>query len=193
VSDPSEKRAAAAFYLPRERATGGTAAVLAARVGFEEEHDPDWGPEAGRLFGRWGGLDGSYAWIEELPELVALAIAFRQRAFYAAMRAGSGDALEESQLPEPARAFVSACRTLAPDAAFLASRRHQHTPEYIRDVGRLVAGVDGYGLLDERLALLYLGPDASSLVSDGALRGRDHLRVEDGLVVFAATGPERWI
>jgi hypothetical protein len=77
--------------------------------------------------------------------------------------------------------------------AFLGSRRHQYTPEFILDLERLVAAFDTYGLLDEGLALLYLGPDAASQITDGVLRGRDHLRVGDGLVVWAATGPERWI
>jgi hypothetical protein len=193
VTETLERRSAAVYYLPRSGTDQETTAALAARAGLEDPHEPEWEGHAGHVFGRWGGMDGSYAWVEELPDHRALAVVFWQRLFFEAMRAEGDDSLDESALPEPVRAFVAACRTLDPVAAFVTSRRHQVAPEFIRDLGRLAAGLDGYGFLDERLALLYLGPDATSLVAEGALRGRDHLRVDGGLVVFAATGPERWL
>ncbi len=180
----SDRRLGAAFLLPAStepvedwlRRIKARAGVSAARDGGRE----------------WGGL-----WVSaralDLAHHRVLLLAFLPSQYYDRKVADAARVEQDGNLPR-ALAFRDACRKLRPSVAFVVALEWSDLGAYIADQEPFVDAGDVDNLCWERFGLLYLGEPLATAVRPEHLRGvRDELPVEGGRLLFASSGPGRWV
>lgn len=102
----------------------------------------------------------------------------------------AGEAVGEVRLVE---AFRDACQILQPEVAAIVKNRPPDLWELLEELAQEALTVDTPALVRRRLGLLYLsGSFASDLDTFLPPGERDEIPVEDGRLIFAGTGENRW-
>ncbi len=166
-------------------------------------HQPD--PGARRLSLEWGEA-GCEVHVLDLEDYTVLLLAFEEAWFEDQQAAAKEHA--DPRLAEPltttteelvlnafplARAFRDACAALQPDlrVAFLQGTSLPDLDRWVARHEDAVLTFDTVGLLDEGLALLYLGDGYVDFLPP-ALPGQDELTVPGGRIFFRGSGADRW-
>ncbi len=192
----SEKRLGAAFFVANRDVPSGGLQALASAAGLEPYGPPVEENGQWVLYGRWAGMDGTRATLHRLDCHVMVHLAFWLSEFFDGLGfrdSGVEIALDEDPVLPRATAFLAAAEHLHAEVSILVSHLDQAEPSWFRDQYIDVLGMDGAALVNQRYALLHLDERiADELGDDRRLEGRDLIRGDRGLLVFAGKGATRW-